>query len=200
MTPTELRDPSKNHAPVPDETAVSDLAVPATIPPANEAGNGNHADVAQNPPISTDEGHIGRIVAGSLIAVLVIAIGVVAVPFAGAPEHVITGSVLLTFAGAWATLSALSKRWTNQPQRWAIAPVTTPTGPDSFNSRSGPTTRPELTDVGSQWLLQSNGDLNEPWVFVVGVDGKLAARFDSVTSRDELERLLRQFPVIGSAT
>jgi hypothetical protein len=142
MTPTELRDPSKNHAPVPDETTVTDLAVPATIPPANEAGNGNHADVAQNPPTSTDEGHIGRIVAGSLIAGLVIAIGVVAVPFAGAPEHVITGSVLLTFAGAWATLTALSSVGptnrsggpSRRPQPWPWpGPASSPSPPPATN-------------------------------------------------------------------
>jgi hypothetical protein len=58
----------------------------------------------------------------------------------------------------------------------------------------------QLTDAATQWLLQPNGDLNEPWVFVIGADGKIAARFDNVTTRDELEPLLRQLPVIGPAT
>ena len=40
-----------------------------------------------------------------------------------AEEHVITGSVLVTFALAWAMLALLAERWTNQPQRWAIAPA-----------------------------------------------------------------------------
>ena len=39
-----------------------------------------------------------------------------------AREHVITGSVLLTFAAAWA-LAVLSERWTDQPQRWAFVPA-----------------------------------------------------------------------------
>ena len=47
----------------------------------------------------------------------------VAGPFAGAQEHVITGSVLLAFAAAWAMLAVLSERWTDQPQRWAFVPA-----------------------------------------------------------------------------
>ena len=57
----------------------------------------------------------------------------------------------------------------------------------------------KLTDAATQWLLQPNGDLNEPCVFVIGTDGKIAARFDNVTTQDELEPLLRQLPVIGPA-
>ena len=69
------------------------------------------------------QGHIGRIVAGTLIGGLVGGGALVAIPFAGAPEYVISGSVLLAFAGAWAMLATLSERWTDQPQRWAIAPA-----------------------------------------------------------------------------
>jgi pimeloyl-ACP methyl ester carboxylesterase len=72
---------------------------------------------------ATKKGHIGRVVAGSLISGLVGAIVLVTVPFAGAPEHVITGSVLLAFAFTWAMLAVLSWKWTDQPQRWAIAPA-----------------------------------------------------------------------------
>ena len=68
-------------------------------------------------------GHIGRVVAGTLVSGLVAAVVLVAGPLAGAKEHVITGSVLLAFALAWAMLALLSERWTNQPQRWAIAPA-----------------------------------------------------------------------------
>ena len=68
-------------------------------------------------------GHIGRIVAGSLVGGLVAAIALVVGPLAGAEEHVITGSVLLAFAAAWAGLAVLSARWTDQPQRWAIVPA-----------------------------------------------------------------------------
>jgi pimeloyl-ACP methyl ester carboxylesterase len=81
------------------------------------------ADVRNTRPASRAQGHIGRIVVGSIIAGLVTAGVAVAGPFAGAKEHVITGSVLLAFAAAWATLAVLSTRWTDQPQRWAIAPA-----------------------------------------------------------------------------
>ena len=54
---------------------------------------------------------------------LVGAVALVAGPFAGAQEHVITGSVLLAFAAAWAMLAVLSERWTDQPQRWAFVPA-----------------------------------------------------------------------------
>ncbi|MHB8669544.1 MAG: hypothetical protein ACYDAD_03135 [Acidimicrobiales bacterium] len=57
----------------------------------------------------------------------------------------------------------------------------------------------KLNDAATEWLLQPNGDLNEPWVFVIGADGKIAARFDNVTTRGELEPILRQLPVIGPA-
>jgi len=57
-----------------------------------------------------------------------------------------------------------------------------------------------LNDAATQWLMQPNGDLNEPWVFVIGADGKIIARFDNVTTRDELEPFLLRLPVIGSAT
>ena len=86
----------------------------------NETGPANEPE-----PVSTDavEGHIGRVVAGSLISGVVVAIALVAGPLAGAKEHIITGSVLVTFALAWAMLALLSERWTDQPQRWAIAPA-----------------------------------------------------------------------------
>ena len=71
----------------------------------------------------TPRGHLGRIVAGSLIGGFVGALVVVAVPFAGGTEADITGSVLLTFAGAWFALAMLSQRWTDQPQRWALVPA-----------------------------------------------------------------------------
>ena len=69
------------------------------------------------------EGHIGRIVVGTLAAGLTTALALVAGPFAGAEEHVITAAVLLTFALSWAALAALAERRTSQPQRWALAPA-----------------------------------------------------------------------------
>ena len=68
--------------------------------------------------------HIGRIVTGSLVAGLVVALALVLGPVAGAQEHVITGTILLTFAASWALLATLSTWWTDRPQRWAYAPAT----------------------------------------------------------------------------
>lgn len=65
--------------------------------------------------------HIGRIVTVSLVGGLVAAPALVVGPVAGAQEHVITGTVLLTFAASWALLAMLSTLWTAQPQRWAAA-------------------------------------------------------------------------------
>ncbi|HEY4610574.1 MAG TPA: alpha/beta hydrolase [Ilumatobacteraceae bacterium] len=70
-----------------------------------------------------NHGHIGRIVVGCVLAGLVAAIALVVGPLAGATEHIITGSVLITFGVAWGMLAFLSQRWTNQPQRWAIVPA-----------------------------------------------------------------------------
>ena len=65
--------------------------------------------------------HIGLIVTGCLIGGLVAALALVVGPVAGAQEHVITGTVLLTFAASWALLATLSMLRTEQPQRWAFA-------------------------------------------------------------------------------
>ena len=53
-----------------------------------------------------------------------------------------------------------------------------------------------LTKTAAEWLLRNN-DLNEPWVFVIGADGRIAARLDNVVTRDEIEPLLRALPVVG---
>ena len=65
--------------------------------------------------------HIGVIVTGCLIGGLVAALALVVGPVAGAQEHVITGTVLLTFSASWALLATLSMLHTEQPQRWAFA-------------------------------------------------------------------------------
>src|SRR5438093_3123930 len=69
------------------------------------------------------KGHIGLIVAGSLIAGLVVALVFVIGPFGGAEEHVIMGTALLGWALGWGLLAVLSIRWSDQPQRWAIVPA-----------------------------------------------------------------------------
>jgi pimeloyl-ACP methyl ester carboxylesterase len=44
-------------------------------------------------------------------------------PIAGAQEHLITGTVLITFAASWALLATLSTLGTERPQRWAAVPA-----------------------------------------------------------------------------
>lgn len=63
------------------------------------------------------------IVAGSLLAGLIVALALVAVPFAGGREAAITGAILLGFAVGWALLAVLSVRLTDRPQRWAAVPA-----------------------------------------------------------------------------
>src|SRR6478672_8108762 len=68
-------------------------------------------------------GRIGLIVAGSLAAGLVAAGALAAAPVVPAKENVLTGAVLLGFAVGWALLALLSVRFSDQPQRWAVAPA-----------------------------------------------------------------------------
>jgi pimeloyl-ACP methyl ester carboxylesterase len=78
------------------------------------------------PSASRDDpkrGPIWRIVGGSLLAGFLGALVLTLAVFAGAPEHVISGSALLAFAFAWAMLAVLSTRFTSQPQRWALVPA-----------------------------------------------------------------------------
>lgn len=66
---------------------------------------------------------IGRVVAGTLTTGLLIALGLVVGPLAGAEESVITGAILLAFAFSWVLLAWLSISWTGEPQRWAVLPA-----------------------------------------------------------------------------
>jgi pimeloyl-ACP methyl ester carboxylesterase len=68
-------------------------------------------------------GPIGRIIAGSLAAGAAAALVLTLLVFPGGTESVITGSVLTAFGLGWALIAALSARYTNLPQRWALAPA-----------------------------------------------------------------------------
>jgi pimeloyl-ACP methyl ester carboxylesterase len=68
-------------------------------------------------------GPIVRVVLGSLVTGVAAAAVATLIVFAGAAEHVITGSALLAFAAGWAMLAVLSTRLTSQPQRWAYVPA-----------------------------------------------------------------------------
>ncbi len=71
----------------------------------------------------TPRGHIGRILAGSLAIGLFAAALFALAPFISPGENDVTGAVLCGFGVGWAMLAILSTRYTNQPQRWAIAPA-----------------------------------------------------------------------------
>lgn len=48
----------------------------------------------------------------------------------------------------------------------------------------------ELNEAALAWIEQEGGGGNEPWVFLVGDDGRVAARWDNVLDVGELEALL----------
>jgi pimeloyl-ACP methyl ester carboxylesterase len=62
-------------------------------------------------------------VAGSLATGLIAALLLTAAPFISAGENDVTGALLCGFAVGWAMLAVLSTRFTDQPQRWAVAPA-----------------------------------------------------------------------------
>ncbi len=48
----------------------------------------------------------------------------------------------------------------------------------------------EVSRHAAEWILPNGAEGREPWVFVVGNDGKIVARFDNVVSMSELETVL----------
>ena len=79
--------------------------------------------ISESASTAPPAGHIGRIVTLTMVGGLLVAALLVTVPFAGAEEHVITGTVLVAFAVVWALLAWLSTSRTAQPQRWAAVPA-----------------------------------------------------------------------------
>jgi hypothetical protein len=55
----------------------------------------------------------------------------------------------------------------------------------------------ELNEAAREWIAQGP-DVNEPWVFLIGADGRIAARFDNIATRPELEALLQKLPPMQS--
>ncbi|HVW31623.1 MAG TPA: hypothetical protein VHL53_03695 [Acidimicrobiia bacterium] len=53
----------------------------------------------------------------------------------------------------------------------------------------------QLNDAAKEWIAKGE-DINEPWVFIIGADGKITARFDNVVTKGELEPLVRSLPVM----
>lgn len=72
---------------------------------------------------SSRRGPLVRVVLGSILAGLFAAALMILVVVPGAQEHLVTGSVLLSFAAGWGLLAVLSTRLTSSPQRWAALPA-----------------------------------------------------------------------------
>ena len=68
--------------------------------------------------------HVGRVVAGSLAAGFVAAGVLPFLPADTVDVDFSTAMVLFGWALGWALMAALSIRFTDQPQRWAVAPAT----------------------------------------------------------------------------
>ncbi|MFL6132575.1 MAG: alpha/beta fold hydrolase [Nocardioidaceae bacterium] len=66
---------------------------------------------------------VGWVVVGSLAAGLATAVVLPFAPFTMIDANIFTGMVLLGFAVGWAFLGGLSTRFSDQPQRWALAPA-----------------------------------------------------------------------------
>lgn len=50
-----------------------------------------------------------------------------------------------------------------------------------------------VNPTAQEWLWQGDG-LNEPWLFVIGADGRVLARWDNLMIRNEVVSVLRQLP------
>ena len=67
-------------------------------------------------------GHVGLVVLASIAAGLVLGLLLVIVAFAGADEGLIIGAALVALGVGFTLLALASSRYTNQQQRWALAP------------------------------------------------------------------------------
>ncbi len=52
----------------------------------------------------------------------------------------------------------------------------------------------QVNQAALDWLMPPTGDLREPWTFLIGADGRIAASWDTVVTRSEIEPLLQALP------
>lgn len=50
-----------------------------------------------------------------------------------------------------------------------------------------------VNKAAAEWIYR-NKDLTEPWIFLIGRDGVIQARWDNVATREEIEPLLKELP------
>ena len=84
----------------------------------NFTANGTAPVTPQTTAPTASKGHIGHIVAATLLGGAVLAVVLSVFVFGGATEPVVAGSVLVGFAAGWAALALASQRRTDQPQPW----------------------------------------------------------------------------------
>ena len=53
----------------------------------------------------------------------------------------------------------------------------------------------KVNQAAIDWLTPASGDIREPWTFLIGADGRIAASWDTVVTRGEIEPLLQALPV-----
>jgi hypothetical protein len=52
----------------------------------------------------------------------------------------------------------------------------------------------EVNQAALDWLSTPDGELREPWTFLIGADGRIAGSWDTVVTRGELEPVLEALP------
>jgi hypothetical protein len=53
----------------------------------------------------------------------------------------------------------------------------------------------EVSSAAREWLTSDDGELREPWTFLVDANGRIVGSWDTVVTRSELEPLLASLPV-----
>ena len=82
--------------------------------------------VSTDTPVAAEphkRGHIGLLVLGSIASGVALGLLLVLAVFGGGEEAEITGSALLALGAGFMLLAVGSVRFTDQPQRWALAPA-----------------------------------------------------------------------------
>jgi hypothetical protein len=54
----------------------------------------------------------------------------------------------------------------------------------------------EINQAAADWLYR-NGDLREPWLYLIGADGKILDRWGVLWNPDEVGAELRALPPMG---
>lgn len=91
-----------------------------TVPPASLTPDSAGVSRRSGP---ARKGQLGLLVIGALGAGAVAACLLAAAPLIPATESGVTGGILLGFALGWTLVAVLSVRFSDQPQRWAMAPA-----------------------------------------------------------------------------